>query len=124
MMESWVKEELHRVMDSLPPGWAKVEERDDGALFRAGMSSSIIVSGSVESDRLRWLHASIARPASMPTYADMVFLHKHGIGSDRKAFQVFAPSSEHVNIHPYCLHLWHCLDGDALPDFTHGSGSI
>jgi hypothetical protein len=46
------------------------------------------------------------------------------IGDGRKAIQVFAPVAEHVNIHEFCLHLWHCLDGDPLPDFTRGGPTI
>lgn len=37
--------------------------------------------------------------------------------------QTFANASyysRHVNKHPYCLHLWRCLDGDVVPDFTRG----
>jgi hypothetical protein len=38
---------------------------------------------------------------------------------------VFAPPTDHVNIHEYALHLFGRLDGTpALPDFTAGSGSI
>ena len=40
------------------------------------------------------------------------------------AYQVFAPPSEHVNIHEFALHLWGRLDGrSALPEFGAG-GSI
>lgn len=40
------------------------------------------------------------------------------------ALQVLPPRAKHVNIHPFCLHLWCCLDGDVTPDFTQGSGSL
>jgi len=34
------------------------------------------------------------------------------------AYQVFAPPSQHVNIHPYALHLWGKVDGSpTLPEF-------
>lgn len=33
-------------------------------------------------------------------------------------------AGKHVNKHPYCLHLWSCLDGPVLPDFTRGSDGI
>jgi hypothetical protein len=39
------------------------------------------------------------------------------IGDERMAVQVFPRASEHVNIAKYCLHLWHCVDGDPTPDF-------
>jgi hypothetical protein len=45
------------------------------------------------------------------------------IGGDRQAIQVMPPRSNHVNIHEV-LHLWHCLDGDGLPDFTGGGETI
>ena len=37
---------------------------------------------------------------------------------------VFPERKFHVNIHPFCLHLWCCLDGDGLPEFSHGLGTI
>lgn len=27
---------------------------------------------------------------------------------------------KYINLHPTCLHLWHCLDGDVVPDFARG----
>jgi len=37
---------------------------------------------------------------------------------------VVPPRSQYVNINPTVLHLWVCLDGDVLPDFTHGGSSL
>jgi hypothetical protein len=37
------------------------------------------------------------------------------IGRDKEALQVLPPESEHVNIHPNCMHLWHCRDGRQAP---------
>lgn len=89
-----------------PNGWGIT--RDDG--------SSIIVTVGVH-DGEQWVHASIAHPETMPTYEELVLLHKAVFG-DRWAYQVFAPPSDHVNIHPYALHLWGRLDGtNQLPDF-------
>lgn len=41
------------------------------------------------------------------------------VGDDLQAVQIFPRRARHVNIHPYCLHLWAALDpdGDGLPDF-------
>lgn len=39
------------------------------------------------------------------------------IGAPRVVLQVFPPKAEHVNLHPYCLHLWERLSGPRLvPD--------
>jgi hypothetical protein len=84
--------------------------------------ASVIVS-CAPADGEDWVHASIARD-EMPTYADLKMLHDAVFG-DGWAYQVFAPPSEHVNIHEHALHLWGRLDGKpALPDFTQGSGSV
>lgn len=97
-----------------PDGWKTVAL--DG-------SASVIVSVSDHGPD-EWIHASIARIDRMPTYEDLKLLHAAVFG-DRWAYQVFAPPSDHVNIHPYALHLRGRLDGSpALPDFTDGTGSI
>lgn len=52
--------------------------------------------------------------------------HRQCLGIDGEwDYQVFAPPSDHVNIHNYALHLFGRLNGKpALPDFTDGTGSI
>lgn len=97
-----------------PDGWAFVELNGD---------ASVIVSCAPHGDA-DWIHASIARPDRMPDYADLKTLHAAVFG-DRWAYQVFAPPSDHVNIHEHALHIFGRLDGKpALPDFTDGTGSI
>jgi hypothetical protein len=93
-----------------PEGWAF--RHMDG-------TRSIIVTYGVHGDpKTPWLHASIAKRDEMPTYQDLVALH-YGVWGDKGwAYQVFAPQSDHVNIHPYALHLWGRPDGRAeLPNF-------
>ena len=98
-----------------PDGWKFV------ALDGTG---SIILTVCDQDDGHDWIHASIAHPDQMPTYDDLKHLHAAVFG-DGWAYQLFAPPSDHVNIHEYALHLFGRLDGKpALPDFTRGSGSI
>lgn len=97
-----------------PDGWRYVNL--DG-------TSSVLVT-CAEHGGDEWVHASIARPDRMPTYADLKALHAAVFGNGW-AYQVFAPPSDHVNIHEHALHLFGRLDGKpALPDFTEGTGSI
>jgi hypothetical protein len=87
-------------------------------------NASIIISCGDQLDGNEWVHASIARVDRMPSYDDLKLLHAAVFG-DGWAYQVFAPPSDHVNIHSQALHLWGRLDGKpALPDFTYGTGSI
>lgn len=64
-----------------------------------------------------WWHASISRADVMPSYDDLVLLHK-AVWPDGWAYQVFAPPADHVNIHARALHLWGRPDGRReLPNF-------
>jgi hypothetical protein len=81
---------------------------------------TVIFSGMVEADGKRWLHVSCAHGNRLPSWDDLKLVKETFIGRDRKAVQVFPSQEEYVNVNPYCLHLWHCLDGDGLPDFTSG----
>lgn len=86
-------------------------------------SGSVIVTVCDQDDGHDWIHASVAWVDHMPTYADLKWLHAAVFPG--WAYQLFAPETDHVNIHEYALHLFGRLDGSpALPDFTHGSGSI
>lgn len=89
-----------------------------------GGEGSVIVTAAPADDGHDWIHASVAWRDRMPTYEDLKWLHAAVFG-DGWAYQVFAPSGDHVNIHEHALHLWGHADGTAaLPDFTHGTGSI
>lgn len=106
----------YRVIQEAPRGEAFAVRRNDGL--------QVICSVGVEVDAKVWIHVSFSRPDRIPDYQDIADVKKDFIGEDRKAIQVFPQKSEHVNYHPYCLHLWCCLDGDGLPDFTRGNSMI
>lgn len=96
---------------------------DGFRMQRLDGAASVIVTCAAHGEH-EWVHASIARPSEMPSYADLKVLHAAVFGSGW-AYQVFAPPTDHVNIHNFALHLFGRLDGKpALPDFTEGSGSI
>ena len=46
------------------------------------------------------------------------------VGRERVALQVLPQESKYINLNPYCLHLWACLDGEAVPDFARGGKTI
>lgn len=110
---------------------------DEGwVLVRLDREASAIVSafdwspegGIVDGDgsgTAEWLHASYARhDRRMPSYEELQALHKAVFG-DGWAYQAFAPSGSHVNIHDSALHLWGRTDGaPAIPDFVGTSGTV
>lgn len=105
-----------------------IEEGHDG--YAATINHlRLLVSVSKELDGKKWIHASVSRTDKrMPTYDDLMILKKYCIGEHRTALQVFPPVNKHVNIAGKygieVLHLWCCLDGDVIPDFTRGTKSI
>jgi len=111
----------------IPPGWTPLRFPKDHPLEgvkayhnRDGMTVFLTASvwpGDPSPDRI-WLHVSLSRLTRMPDYADMCEVKRLFIGPKRKALQIFPEESQHVNIHPHCLHLWCCVEGETdLPDF-------
>lgn len=77
----------------------------------------VILSYSTERDGKIWQHVSVSREGRVPSYEELCMVKETLVGPEKGAVQVFPPKEEHVNYHPYCLHLWHCCDGNPLPDF-------
>jgi hypothetical protein len=70
-----------------------------------------------------WIHASMSRRGRVPSYEDLKRLHRAVFPG--WAYSVWAPPSEHVNLHEHVLHIFGPVDGLArLPDFTFGKGII
>lgn len=108
-----------------PGGWTITRVSLDGATYDSLLGRMrVIVSVSTEEDGRLWRHLSVSRPHSMPKWEDLVNVKEWFLGKESKAIQVIPPRSQYVNIHPFCLHLFECLSGDILPDFTRGSGSL
>lgn len=117
----WFDEYRPRV---LPAGWRLLDVAEDGARWLGPNHQTVIMSGDRYGDGKRWLHLSTAFPSRLPRWREVVEVRDVFLGRERKAIQVLAPASEHVNINRFVLHLWHCVDGDVLPDFTNGRGMI
>lgn len=117
-----------RFAPPVPIGWKYIPFATDSPFFgckhyvRRGDKLQVLFTADRHEDSRIWLHASLSFKNRLPSYQDMCDVKRLFIGSDRKAIQVFAAESDHVNIHPFCLHLWGCVDNDGLPDFgRHGS---
>lgn len=110
-----------RVWD-VPTGFGE----DGWAVRTKDRTRSLIVTCHDEpDDGVEWVHASLTGVADVPSYAELKLLHRAVYGETGWAYQVFAPKTDHVNIHGRALHLFGRLDGKpALPDFTRGTGLI
>lgn len=114
---SWVLAALERVA-SQPAVWAFAGRMPAGYAFRRRDGLAVIASGQVEGDGRRWLHVSLSRQGRLPSWDDLKDVKAAFVGPEREAYQVLPPEKKFVNIHRFCLHLWCCWDGPALPDFT------
>lgn len=85
---------------------------------------TVILTYQSEQDGKKWIHTSISRKDRVPSYYELCDVKRDFLGDDSLSLMVFVPKSEHVNIHPHCLHLWTCTDGRPTPDFTWGLNSI
>lgn len=53
-----------------------------------------------------WDHVSVSAPGRVPTWAEMELVKRHFFQPEETAMQLHVPPSEHINCHPYTLHLW------------------
>lgn len=103
--------------------WSKVRSTVDGgvAYWNKSKRMSVILSGFVEiATARRWIHLSIAKRDQMPTYDELATAKRLFVGDDIPGYFVFAPKAEHVNLHPFALHVWCPIDSVPLPDFRLG----
>jgi len=109
--------------ETIPKGWNKIQPPPGAQFvgqewFRSPDGLLVcFTADNLQGDGKTWLHVSMSRQQKIPTYDDMAKVKRIFIGPERQAVQIFPMHDRHVNIHPYCLHLWCCIEGDGLPDF-------
>jgi hypothetical protein len=99
----------------VPKGWQSMDALNTFRNIHRHLT--LIVTACREKDGRMWVHLSMAGRDRLPTWPELVEARDWLLGSAALALQVIPPRDEHVNLHPFCLHLWHCVDGDPVPDF-------
>lgn len=64
------------------------------------------------SSGLGWDHVSVSRSSRCPNWPEMERIHGLFFKPDETAMQLHVPASDHVNYHPYCLHMWRPLNAE------------
>lgn len=54
----------------------------------------------------RWEHVSVSTLRRNPNWQEMCWVKDLFWRDDELVAQFHPPKSDHINIHPYCLHLW------------------
>lgn len=57
-----------------------------------------------------WDHVSVSFPNRIPSWDEMDDIKRLFFKADETAFQLHVPASQHINCHPFCLHLWRLLN--------------
>lgn len=60
----------------------------------------------IASSECGWDHVSVSRRNRCPNWPEMSHIKSLFFGDDETVMQLHVPASDHVNDHPYCLHLW------------------
>lgn len=97
IVENWVVQHYGSVGDS------------SSGVFRvknwAGELLSIIASSGEG-----WDHVSVSHPRRPPTWGEMEMVKRLFFKEHETAMQLHVPTTDHINIHDNCLHLWRPLD--------------
>ena len=108
--------------ESLPEGIRCIEQGDHHRAWRVQKNQYrgllVLADVAIKDDDRLWYHVSFSRSKSIPSYEDCAFIKQTFFGAQRWAIQVFPAQKNHVSFHPNCLHLWHCLEGNPLPEFS------
>lgn len=57
-----------------------------------------------------WDHVSVSLKKRVPTYYEMKWVKNLFFKPDEVAVEFHVPTTDHVNLHDHCLHLWRPID--------------
>jgi len=60
----------------------------------------------IASTGLGWDHVSVSRAYSCPAWGEMEAVKRMFFQPTEVAMQLHVATDNHINVHPYCLHLW------------------
>ena len=69
------------------------------------VKETLRVIASSDPDNGGWDHLSVSLFNRCPTWLEMDYVKRLFIG-DVVAYQLHLPRSDHINVHPYVLHIW------------------
>jgi hypothetical protein len=65
----------------------------------------VIISSGMDLE-YGWEHVSVSLEKRCPTWDEMSYIKALFWSDDEAVMQLHPPKADHVNYHPYCLHLW------------------
>ena len=84
----------------------------ENGLFWVPSCMDTVLLKIIASSDMGWDHVSISRNKRCPNWPEIEQVKHLFFKDNETAMQLHVPKSEHINIHPYCLHIWRPLDTD------------
>src|SRR5882672_9247876 len=82
-----------------------IEVNDTGGMFYAKFTPGSDTLRVIASHGDGWDHVSVSCHHRCPTWNEMSFIKSVFFFDAETVMQLHVPSSDHVNYHPFCLHL-------------------
>jgi hypothetical protein len=60
----------------------------------------------IASDGSGWEHVSVSRANRCPNWPEMEHIRRLFFRPEETVMQLHVPDKDHINMHPFCLHLW------------------
>jgi len=105
-MRKFVPEKLEAGRD---PGFSSPEWGLNGAFLVPGPCATllrILSTDASEPESQGWEHVSVSTANRCPNWPEMCFVKDLFWAEDELVIQYHVPKSEHIDNHPYVLHLW------------------
>lgn len=93
---------IPEILRMINPG--AVADDNNGAFVMTGPDKGTL--RIIASSGGRWDHVSVSLHYRIPTWAEMEWVKRLFFKDDETAMQLHLPPRDHVNNHPYTLHLW------------------
>ena len=77
---------------------------DDGGMWRIKTLTIVASWGG------GWDHVSVSKPNKTPSFEEMDKVKRLFFEPDEVAMQLHVQESNHISLHPHCLHLWRQQD--------------
>jgi hypothetical protein len=79
---------------------------DNGGVFAVSSNESGKILAIVASNDQGWDHVSVSLPNRTPSWGDMEQVKRIFFLPNEIAMQLHVAESNHISIHPNCLHIW------------------
>ena len=86
----------------MTPGW--LGDAGTGAFVMQGPCG--VPLRVLASSELGWDHVSVSTERRIPNWTEMEWVRRRFFRDDATVMQLHVPPAEHINCHPYVLHLW------------------